>query len=195
MARRSFTGLGRIYWVPTVADPAAPTTAEIEAGTELTSSVKRDGLDIPRSAETIDISDAGSRVNKSAPGTIGGDAVTITAWRDSDPTLDIAWATLVDDATGYLVVNRWGNKQDEKSGLGTGAEAVKTVAPAAGDRVEVYECTVTSRAMDAIGTDANSATITLTQGGIPQLDAAVAEGGGGKPPEGETVTERMGEEV
>ncbi|WEB41513.1 hypothetical protein MOV08_21065 [Streptomyces yunnanensis] len=173
MARRSFTGLGRIYWVPTLADPAAPTVAEIKAGTEITTSVKRDGLDIPRSVETIDISDASSRVNKTGPGTMGGDAVTINAWRDSDRTLDTAWNTLIEDEVGYLVVNRWGNAQDTRTGLGAGAD--KPADAAKGDRIEVYQCTVMSRAMDTIGAEANACTITLTQGGIPQLDAVVTD--------------------
>ncbi|MGA5629796.1 fibronectin type III domain-containing protein [Streptomyces cellulosae] len=174
MARRSFTGLGRIYWVKSIADPKKPTAAEVKAGVELTRSVKRDGLKTPTSVNTIDISDASSLWNKSAPGTKGGDQITINGWRESLATEDKIWATLKDEEQGFLCVTRWGNAQDATTGIGSGEAVTPTVDPKEGDRFEVYTCTVSSRAMDDIGNDANAATFVLTQTDVPQFDAVIA---------------------
>lgn len=177
MARRSFTGLGRIYWVPgekTIQDPLKPKASEIvTTGKEITHLVKRDGLKTPTSTNTIDISDASSLWNKSAPGTKGGDAITINGWRESLRTDDLVWNLMKDEEMGFLVVSRWGNAQDTQTGLGKGQSAVPPAVPTLDDRVEVYTCTVTARASDDIGNDANAVTITLTQTGAPAFDAVV----------------------
>ncbi|WP_424216025.1 hypothetical protein ACN20G_28165 (plasmid) [Streptomyces sp. BI20] len=173
MARRSFTGLGRIYWCKQITDVLKPAAAEIAAGDEITHLVKRDGLKTPTSTNTIDISDASSLWNKSAPGTKGGDAITINAWRDSLGTADLVWNLMRDEEMGFLVVSRWGNAQDKATGLGKGPSAMPPAKPTLDDRVEVYTCTVTARASDDIGTDANAVTITLGQTGAPSFDAVV----------------------
>lgn len=38
-------GYTRVYWVPTIANQAAPTTTELNAGTELTSQITDDGME------------------------------------------------------------------------------------------------------------------------------------------------------
>jgi hypothetical protein len=91
----------RIYWVPTIANIAAPTVAELNAGTRLDTFVTPDGLkrdwttqpvDNSRISSTFDTEDVGRR--KPALG------VTIIR---QDGTDTIA-ALLVYRAVGYLVI-------------------------------------------------------------------------------------------
>lgn len=147
MARRGSTGELRISFVPTIVNLAAPTTAEVTAGTDLTGFLTRDGLATPNSASTIDISDLAERRNKRAPGTYGGDDWTLTLYRDSVDADDDAWTLLVKDLTGNLVVRRFGGS---------------TVALAATNKVEVAKITVISRVMDSPGADTpQTFTVTL----------------------------------
>ncbi|MET9142450.1 hypothetical protein [Streptomyces sp. NPDC004042] len=172
MARYGTTGRVAIVFAPTVADPAAPTIAEIAAGVNLSDHVTRDGLKTPSSGNTIDASDIGSRFNKTAPGTYGGDAAEITAHRDSKAATDLAWTTLEKDATGFLVVARAGFDQQSATGLGTKDGVAKT-----GDRCQVYPVTVISRASNDTGdneTDKFTASLAIT--GEPEQDAVVAAG-------------------
>ena len=135
MARKGSTGEIRVWFVPTITSTAAPTVAEITAGTDLTPFLTRDGLDTPQGAETIDVSDASSRQNKSAPGTYGGDVITLKCHRDSVNADDDAWTTLVRGTEGYIVVRRFGGS---------------SVAVAASQKVEVYPGEVSTRQPDPI---------------------------------------------
>lgn len=172
MARYGTTGRIAIIWVPTVADPAEPTVTEITAGTNLSDHITRDGLKTPSSGNTIDAADIGSRFNKTAAGTYGGDAAEITAHRDSKSTVDLAWTTLAKDSTGFLVVARSGLGQNASTGLGT-----KAGPAVAGDRVEVYPVTVISRAANDTGDNETSKfTASLAITGEPEQDAVVAAG-------------------
>lgn len=128
MARKGFTGEGRVWYVPTIANKSAPTTTEINAGTELTPFMRRDGLQTPVSGTTIDASDVSSLQNKNLPGSFGGDNVTLQLYRDD--TTDTAWTTLARGASGYIVVRRFGGS---------------SVAAASAQKVEVYPGSVISR--------------------------------------------------
>ncbi|MEV7422872.1 hypothetical protein [Streptomyces sp. NPDC091212] len=170
MPRYGTTGRIAIVFAPVVADPSAPTIAEISAGTNLSDHVTRDGLKTPSSGNTIDSADIGSRFNKTSPGTYGGDAAEITAHRDSQSTSDLAWNTLEQDAIGFLIVGRSGFGQSATTGLGT-----KNGTPTAGDRVEVLPITVISRAMNDTGDNETSKfTASLAITGEPEQDAVVA---------------------
>lgn len=136
MARRQFTGEGRVWYVPTIANTSAPTTSEVNAGTDLTPFLRRDGLTTPQDGNTIDIADASSRFNKTAPGTYGGDAIEIAMYRDSVSGSDTAYAALPRDTAGYIVIRRFGGS---------------TTAIASSQKVEVWQGTVISRAMEPIG--------------------------------------------
>ena len=172
MARYGSTGRIAIVFAPTIVAPAAPTVAEIAAGGNLSDHVTRDGLKTPSSGNTIDSSDIGSRFNKTAPGTYGGDAAEITAHRDSKSATDLAWTTLAPDTAGFLIVARAGLGQDSTTGLGT-----KTGPAGAADRVEVYPVTVVSRAMADTGDNETSKfTASLAITGEPVQDAVVAAG-------------------
>lgn len=138
--------------------------------TNLSDYVTRDGLKTPSSGNTIDASDIGSRFNKTAPGTYGGDAAEITAHRDSKSASDKAWTTLTQDTTGFLIVARSGLGQNATTGIGT-----KAGPATAGDRVEVLPITVIARAMADTGDNETAKfTASLAITGEPAQDAVVA---------------------
>ncbi|MEU9400540.1 hypothetical protein [Streptomyces sp. NPDC048242] len=172
MPRYGTTGRIAIVFAPSVANPAAPTIAEIAAGVNLSDYVTRDGVKTPSSGNTIDASDIGSRFNKTAPGTYGGDAAELTAHRDSKGADDLAWTTLPQDAIGFLIVARAGFDQQTATGLGTKDGVAK-----AGDRCEVLAVTVISRAMNDTGDNETSKfTASLAITAEPEQDAVVAAG-------------------
>lgn len=174
MARIQFTGTGSVLFVTAVADKDAPTATELGTGAvKLTPFLTRDGLKTPATGNTIDLSDASSRFNKTGPGSYGGDAAELTCFRDSKSANDIAWTTLPPGTVGYLVVARFGWNQDAGTdGVGTAAST-----PTAGDRCEVYPVTVISRAMaDTADNEASKFSVTLAITDEPAFDAVVAAG-------------------
>lgn len=158
MSRQGFTGNGRLWFVASIANPAAPTVAELTAGIDLTPFLVRDTLATPASASTLDASDASSRQNKTAPGNYGGDPVTATFHRESVTADDDAWSTLVPDTDGNLVVRRFGGS---------------ALAPAAGHKVEVYPGSVNTRVM-ASGDQTQRFDLNWTTDGEVEQDATVA---------------------
>lgn len=172
MPRYGTTGKIAVYWVPTIASIAAPTVAEITAGTNLAPYMTRDGLKTPSTGNTIDAADAASAFNATAPGTFGGDAGSYMGHRDSKSTADTAWTTLAPGSIGFLVVARAGFHQNATTGLGTPAGT-----PTVADRCEVYPATVISRAEEDTAensTDRFTANLAFTA--EPKQDAVVAAG-------------------
>jgi hypothetical protein len=122
----------------------------------------RGGLSTPRQGQTIDTSDASNRQNTSAPGSKGGEQITFTGLRDNTYVDDDAWTTLYEDASGYLIVRRFG-----------GSTAIAAVS----QRVEVYPVTVISRApADIADNQAQQFTATLSVTRAADLDAVVVHG-------------------
>lgn len=157
MARKNAIGEICVWWVTTLSSTTSPTAVQINAGVDLTGFLLRDGLTTPNSGSTIDVSDAASRFNKTAPGTRGGDALTLQLLRDN--TTDTAWTTLVEDTAGYLVVRRFGGS---------------TVNATAAQKVEVYTGTVIAREMAPIGDQSQRFTATVSVEAAPELSATVA---------------------
>lgn len=167
--RVQFRGTGVAVWVANVASKTGPTATEIAGGVRLQGQLDTGGLDTPRTGKTIDISDAGSRFNKTAAGSYGGDAGKITAYRDSLLATDLAWSTLVDGAVGFLIIARFGFAQSGTTGLGTASGVAQT-----GDRCEVWPATVIVRApMSIADGKANQFTADLAFTDDPALDALV----------------------
>jgi hypothetical protein len=93
----------RVYWLTACANIAAPTTTELNAGTDLTGYITPDGLDIGMDTGRVDVGNVGStftleRMGRKKP------AITLTLHHDS-PT-DTPWATLIYRATGFLSVRK-----------------------------------------------------------------------------------------
>lgn len=135
MARQGSTGQIRLWYVPTISNKAAPTTSEINAGTDLTPQLVRDGLNTPASGQTMDAADASDAYNTTAPGTYGGDPITATFHRNDTGGSDTAWSTLTRTTAGYFVVRRFGGS---------------STAIASSQKVEVWPITVISREMAPI---------------------------------------------
>lgn len=164
MPRVTFTGLGKVYWVPdptgagTVVTLAAPTVTQITSGTNITPFMRRDGLTTPQSGNVVDVSDASSRFNKTGLGTYGGDAAELKLYRDSTSASDTAWPLFKQGLYGFLVVFRFGTA---------------AAAPASGDKCELYRCGVISREMAQIA-DNDPEMFTVSLGILDLNDDGVA---------------------
>jgi len=113
-------GRVKVVWASAVANVAAPTTAELNAGTALQGLITPDGLDIASQTGKVDVSNLGSKTTTYRAGRKAYD-VAIKFHHDS-PT-DTAYNLFPYRTTGFLVVRR-------------GVDA--TTAWGAGDKVEVY---------------------------------------------------------
>lgn len=164
MARKQAAGNLRVSWVTTIANIAAPTTSELNAGVDLTPFLRRDGLKMPMKGNVADASDLSSPFNKQAPGTFGGDSWSLGLYRDD--TTDTAWTTLAPPTTaapngtaGYLVVRRFG-------GAGT--------AYASANKLEVGPASVISREMQDTAENENANfMVTLAVTGEPNMTAVI----------------------
>lgn len=100
-----FFGVGttQILFCPSIANKAAPTFAELDAGTELT----RDIADISgwmTNSEFIDVPDLGTRYTSKIPGRITSEDSTLTFYADEDLGSGDAGALLPRDTSGYIVI-------------------------------------------------------------------------------------------
>jgi len=113
-------GTHRVAYVPTIANIAAPTTTELNAGTLLHLFIPKDGLKVPTGQNMVDSFTLGEKFDSQVVGSYGG-PLTLTMFRDQ-PT-DAAWNLITYGLAGYIVVRR-----------GTASATAWTVA----DKVEVY---------------------------------------------------------
>jgi hypothetical protein len=101
MASYVFDGNIRATWCATIANIAAPTVAELTAGTALEGFITPDGLDITPKDASVDTSTLKSAVNSAKPGRIDYQ-VSMTLLRDDSS--DVAWNLFVRGTVGFLVV-------------------------------------------------------------------------------------------
>ncbi len=124
MARITPDGNTKVHFVPTISNTAAPTVAEIAAGTELTPQLTPAGLDTPDEGQEADSSDLSSARDKSVPSTIGGQPQG-EFYRDD--SADNAWNALPRLTTGYLVIARFGGTDTDNAIQATDTVEVWTV--------------------------------------------------------------------
>lgn len=152
-------GKTRVAWVPTIANIAAPTTAELGAGLLLQSLLTADGLAgfQPETAK-VDTSSLASTFNTAKNGRTSFDSPMLRLKKQD--TGDTAYTTLIRGANGYIVIR---------------SSVVESTAWTATQAVRVYpvECGEVSH----VDLEENSLeryevplTVTLT----PNLRAAVA---------------------
>lgn len=122
MADYGFDGMIKAQFVPTIANVAAPTAAEVGAGTSLEGQLTAEGLSVSIETASVDTSKLNSTANSAI---IGRDtySVSVTYVRGDHTAATAVQNALVRGATGFLVVRR---------------DKVSTAAFAAGDKVEVY---------------------------------------------------------
>lgn len=93
-------GTSKYYWVQTIADPAAPTRTELDAGTDLTGEVAA-VAGFSTTANLVDTPDAQSRFTKRVPGSVTPDDSSITFY--GSKTGDDAASFFSRDMTGHVV--------------------------------------------------------------------------------------------
>lgn len=124
MAQRVYDGRTSVWFVTTIADITAPTIAEIEAGTDLSCYVTKDGFAPNVSTNNVDSGVLCDDFDGQVPGTHGAD-LTLTMIRDDGASPgDVAWDLWVKNTEGYIV---WLPFTDPEDG------------PAAGDPAEVWQ--------------------------------------------------------
>lgn len=106
--RYPFEEFTRVHWLPgedAVAAIAAPTVAEINAGTDITCFLTKDGLNPGGTTNKIDQAGLCSRLDAQGIGSVGYD-MSLKAFRDNAAGGDDAWDLFEWNSPGTLVVRR-----------------------------------------------------------------------------------------
>jgi hypothetical protein len=107
VAGNDITGDGkiRVYYVPSIANQNAPTTTELNAGTDLTATMTADGLSgfQPDTAD-VDTSSLASVFNSTRNGRTSFSNTQLTLKRQSGT--DTIFNLLTRDTTGFIVIRR-----------------------------------------------------------------------------------------
>jgi hypothetical protein len=98
-------GKTRVYWVTTIANIAAPTVAELNAGLDFTARITPDGLNIPAETADVDNSSLASTFTTNRAGRRSF-SPEVTFKRGDSAGDDLPWTTLTYQTLGYLVVRR-----------------------------------------------------------------------------------------
>jgi len=108
MARYPFEEFTRVHWVPGaagIADIDSPTVAEINAGTDITCFITKDGLSPGGSTNKVDGGSLCNRLDSQTIGSVGYD-FTLKMFRDNAAGGDDAWDLANWGDEGFLVVRR-----------------------------------------------------------------------------------------
>jgi hypothetical protein len=103
VARYANDGQIRIQVVSTIASIAAPTTAELNAGTNVSNFVTKDGLTVPAEQNYVDNFSIAETYNAQVVGSFGG-PITMIGIRDN--ATDTFWDLVVYGTNTHLVVRR-----------------------------------------------------------------------------------------
>jgi hypothetical protein len=104
-------GTRHFYWVPTIANTASPTRAELIAGTDLTPSVA-DASGWTTASDFVDTPDFGSRTVTKIPGKITFADSSFTFY-ESSTSSDVR-ALLTQDLVGYVTIMLEGDVTGQK---------------------------------------------------------------------------------
>src|SRR5690349_24835710 len=95
----------RVYWVTSISNQNAPTTTELNAGIDLTSTLTADGLNgFQPSTESVDVSSLASTFTANVNGRTSFDNTTLRLKKQSGT--DTIFTTLTRDTAGYVVIRR-----------------------------------------------------------------------------------------
>lgn len=123
MARYVFEEQTRVWWVTTLSSLSSPTATQINAGTDITAFVSKDGIKMPINQNMVDNATIAESFDSELVGSWGGGGAELTMFRDATPASDTAWNLCIRGTNGYLII-RYG-------------VAVATAATAA-QKVEVW---------------------------------------------------------
>lgn len=105
MADITADGRTRVYWVTSIANIAAPTTTELNAGIDLTLTLTADGLSgLQPDTADVDTSSLASTFNTMVNGRSSFSNTRLRLKKQSGT--DTIFTTLVRDTAGYLVIRR-----------------------------------------------------------------------------------------
>lgn len=112
-ASKRYTARGstKIYWVPSIANRAAPTRVELNAGTDLSPQIA-DASGWSVSSEQIDTPDLATRYTSTIPGSISAEESSLTLYASKDGV--DARSLMPRDAAGHIVVLHGGDVQGNK---------------------------------------------------------------------------------
>lgn len=120
MSRYVYEGYTRVAWVPGtsgIADVDAPSTVELNGGTDLSQLLTKDGLQTPTNQNNVDSSTLAETFDAEIAGSWGGGGLTLTCFRDN--ASDTAWDLFAHGVNGFVVIRRgvaydtaWANGQD-----------------------------------------------------------------------------------
>lgn len=157
MGKYANDGRIRVQIVTAIANIAAPTVAELNAGTNITGFLSKDGLTTPADQNNVDVASLAETFNAQVPGSFGG-AIEMTGLRDD--AADTLWNLITYGLARYCVVRR---------GPTTAA------AYAISQQVEVYPIQFHEPVPDQTGGDEVSRfTISAPVTSQPNLKAVVA---------------------
>lgn len=158
MSKYTFEYYTRVDWVPTITTIAAPTVAQLNAGTALATLLTKDGLQTPNNQNMVDNTSLAERFDAQLVGSFGG-PITLKLKRDNDGT-DAAWNLFEWGENGFVVIRR---------GLAYDA------AWAAAQKAEVYPAQAHEPVMDNTAANAQQTfTVMLAVTAQPNLRATVA---------------------
>lgn len=104
MTKRAHEEYTRVWWVASIASIAAPTTAELAAGTDITAFTPKDGLKVGATNNAIKNDDLTSAFMPEIAGSYGN-KINLTLFRDD--SADTAWTLFKARKTaGNLVIRR-----------------------------------------------------------------------------------------
>lgn len=161
MSRFMRKGITKVFFVPTIADPEAPTATEVNAGVNLTGQIAEvNGFSFTNSP--INTPDMASAFVSKIPGEDTTDDSSLVFYEDS-VTNPISTA-LGKGTTGFVVIFPTG---------------IAGETPAAADKADVWPAQVASNSKQyTVDNDAAKYTVTFTLTAEPTIDAAVVAGGG-----------------
>ena len=131
MSRGVAAGIAELHYIATIADPAAPTIIELNAGVDLTGQLADGSPTTPFDGSIVDSADMSSRFNQTVPGTFGGPPVVVEFVKELEQANDTAYSTCPRDTSGY-----WAIVRRPLATKGTFA---------AGDYVDIWPMTVVTR--------------------------------------------------
>jgi hypothetical protein len=98
-------GKTKVVWATSITNINAPTTTELNAGSDFTTRITPDGLKLDPSTADVDTSSLASTFDTKTVGRVGFDT-ELTFKRGSTTPEDLPYATLKYGVSGYLVVRR-----------------------------------------------------------------------------------------
>jgi hypothetical protein len=98
-------GMTKVVWASSISNINAPTTTELNAGSDFTARVTPDGLKIDPSTADVDTSSLASTFDTKTVGRVGYDT-EVTFKRGTTGGEDLPYTTLKYGVSGYLVVRR-----------------------------------------------------------------------------------------